>query len=300
MIREPRTEIVIRGNRELRIEGRESETIRDIVKRWFVWQRPNLKNELGLEVETIDDLPVGLELVSMPPRHQGLGTGTQLAFGTALALSAGFNLPIATPEEFAIALNRGHRSALGSFGFFLGGLLVDRGKTFSDRISPLDFRTDFPANWPILIVLERGVNRVGLSGQSELAAFDQLPPTSESDRLAMVELVQNEILSSIMQKNYDSFGEGLYQFGHRSGLFFEAVQRGAYHSQPVADLVEFVRSCGYPAVGQSSWGPGVFAVSPSSDRGAELIRHIEKQFPDRYEFIFTNADNSGTVVSELK
>jgi beta-RFAP synthase len=298
MIREPRTEIAIGGAGRLEIEGSETASIRESVERWFVWQRPNLKSQLGFEISAVDDLPVCLKLVSMPARHQGLGTGTQIAFATALALNSGFGLGIPGAEEFSIALNRGGRSAIGSFGFFLGGLLVDRGKCSGDQISPLDFRTDFPTDWPILMFLERDATRVGLSGQSELVAFDQLLPTSESDRQDMVNIVQNEILSGLMQKNYESFGEALYQFGRKSGLLFASVQYGAYHSQPVVDLVEFVRACGYPAVGQSSWGPGVFAILPSNDRRAELIQQIEKRFPDRYQITSTTADNQGAVITE--
>jgi beta-RFAP synthase len=296
MVQQPRTRIELSESAGLKIEGAEAAAVRDAAVRWFDWQRSNLLSEHGLELNTVEQLPVRLSLLDVPPRHQGLGTGTQVAFATALVLSCGFRLPVANAEQFAAALHRGKRSAIGTFGFFLGGLLVDRGKTAEQSLSPLDFRTEFPSEWPVVIFLDRQAQSIGLAGVQELAAFEKLPATDESQRAAMAELVQDSVLSGIMQGDYARFGEGLYQFGRHSGLLFEAVQSGAFQSQQVAELVKLIREAGAPAVGQSSWGPGVFAILSSKEQVPALLTHVEHRFPGRYTFWVTEADNQGAVM----
>ncbi|MDG2186392.1 MAG: hypothetical protein P8K79_12000, partial [Mariniblastus sp.] len=60
------------------------------------------------------------------PRHMGLGSGTQLAFAAAVGLSSFLGQPIPSTEEIATVMGRAGRSAIGSYGFFQGGFLVDR------------------------------------------------------------------------------------------------------------------------------------------------------------------------------
>ena len=295
MVRQPRTVVSVSSAQQLDIDPASPTTVRETVERWLTWQRANLKSALGRDIVAIEQLPVSVRVLQVPPRHQGLGTGTQLAFATALALTRSFQLQVDSAETFSAALNRGRRSTIGTFGFFLGGLLVDRGRLPSDRLSPLDFRTDFPEEWPIVLIQDRQMFSTGLSGAKELAAFDQLSPTAESYRSALVDLIQNSILSGVLQRNFNLFAEGLYQFGKQSGLQFQSVQSGAYHSRQVAELVEFVRACGVLAVGQSSWGPGVFAILPSDEWAAFLINRIDDRYPGRYQFTISQADNQGAV-----
>src|SRR5262245_48972927 len=63
-----------------------------------------------------------VEIEASPPEHVGLGTGTQLGLAVAAGLSALCDLPAQTPQELALSVGRGLRSAVGTYGFAMGGL----------------------------------------------------------------------------------------------------------------------------------------------------------------------------------
>ncbi len=139
----------------------------------------------------------------MPRRHCGLGSGTQLAIGTAAALMAYFELPMLAAEELSAAIGRGKRSAIGTYGFFRGGLLVDRGRTRHESIAPLDFQTEFPEDWPIMLIMQR--NAQGLFGTDELDAFRDLPDVSPAQRQAMSNLVRDRMIPGVLNRNFEEF-----------------------------------------------------------------------------------------------
>ena len=239
----------------------------------------------------VDELPIQIEIESAPPRHCGLGSGTQLAFCTAAAVLEFFGAPFLGPQELANTLRRGKRSAIGTFGFFEGGLLVDRGKQLQDPISPLDFRTDFPEHWPVVIVMLRGEQ--GFSGADEKLAFDKLPAVTKSQREQMIGLVRDRLIPGVLQQDYERFAAAVYEYGRHSGMMFETVQGGPYNGSAVTELVDFIRNAGITAVGQTSWGPSVFAIEPDEHRSEELITQLKNKFGARIDIIDTHADNCG-------
>src|SRR6185295_4877516 len=115
-----------------------------------------------------------LTVLSAPPEHVGLGTGTQLGLAVAAAINAFVENPPLGPQELARLSGRGKRSAIGTHGFAGGGLIVEAGKLTSDEISPLIARADLPARWRFVLV--RSLNENGLSGEAERDAFVTLPP----------------------------------------------------------------------------------------------------------------------------
>ena len=92
---------------------------------------------------------------SAPQEHAGLGTGTQLALAVAAGLNAYCGLPSQTPQELALSVGRGLRSAVGTYGFVFGGLIVEQGKLPEEPISPLDCRIDLPEEWRFVLLRER-------------------------------------------------------------------------------------------------------------------------------------------------
>src|SRR5436190_5655277 len=57
-----------------------------------------------------------IEIHSAIPPHAGLGSGTQLALSIAAGLSAYCDLPTQSPQELALSVGRGLRSAVGTYG----------------------------------------------------------------------------------------------------------------------------------------------------------------------------------------
>jgi beta-RFAP synthase len=221
--------------------------------------------------------PLHLHLERAVPEHAGLGSGTQLALSVARALALAWELPALDAVELARRVGRGRRSALGVHGFECGGFLVDGGKSDSDSLAPLLIRWSFPRPWRVVLALPPG--SAGLHGPGERDAFAQLaeqPDLARTD--ALCRLVLLGILPALAEGNLDTFGEAVHEFNTRVGEAFAPVQGGTYASPLVAEVVEFVRRQGVRGVGQSSWGPAVFAVVGDEERGTDLARRLAERF----------------------
>jgi beta-RFAP synthase len=206
-----------------------------------------------------DPSPLAVDVVSCPPQHVGLGVGTQLALavGSAAAAILGQSQ---SPLEIARRMGRGQRSGIGLHGFLRGGFLVDGGKGPASDLAPLVSRHDFPADWRILLVSPP--RERGLSGISERAAFARLaagvPSEAQTDALCRIALLG--LLPALVERDLPAFGAALHDFNHRAGLLFERVQGGVYAAPIVTEIHDWLRREGLVGVGQSSWGPTVFAV----------------------------------------
>ena len=81
------------------------------------------------------------------PSHAGLGSGTQLALSIARALAELYNVDADT-RAVARAMGRAQRSAIGTWTFTGGGLVVEGGRRAeSDECGPLIARLPFPPSW---------------------------------------------------------------------------------------------------------------------------------------------------------
>ena len=68
------------------------------------------------------------------------------------------------------------------------------------------------------------------------------------------------MLPAIERADCSAFGDALYEFGRLAGECFAAAQGGPFANAFNERLVEAIRGYGVAGVGQSSWGPTVFAV----------------------------------------
>lgn len=195
----------------------------------------------------------------LAPEHVGLGVGTQLAMTVAdgIAQCCGLHLSAA---ELGRRVGRGARSAIGVHGYREGGFIVDGGKGNATSIAPCIARIPFPAEWGVLLAIPEGLQ--GEHGAAELEAFAKL---TEADALmrqteAMARLLLLGILPALAERDLPTFGEALYDYNRRAGEMFRAVQGGVYSHGRTAAIIEGLRSQGIRAVGQTSWGPTVFAI----------------------------------------
>ena len=293
MVQSPRTAIKVSAADRLTIIGPEAIACRRAIEAIFEHLRSAIDctDVMKGRIKSVNHLPLSIEIQAAPPRHCGLGSGTQLALCTATAVMRFFGLPILGPAEMATAIGRGKRSAIGTHGFSQGGILVDRGKQNNESIAPLDFRTDFPEHWPVLIVMLRG--RQGLSGTRETKAFEELPAVPTFQRKQMIALVGDRLIPGVLQQDYEMFAAAVYEFGRNSGMFFKSVQGGPYNGAAVEELVHFIRKSGVPAVGQPSWGPSVFAIAQHDQQSDELAARLKDNFGDQIGIVRTRADNRG-------
>lgn len=214
------------------------------------------------------------------PPHCGLGSGTQLALATALALARfqGLDQQLSRAELVEQLARRGRRSAIGSLGFFTGGLIWEDGLTRhfgdseSDRDSDETWRVEPPADWRV--VLLRPLETASpCSGEAERRAFETIPAAGKAtrERLRTLGLA---IIESCRAAEFTRFAESLTEFNRRSGELFASLQGGPYNGPPVTQLIERVRDAGGTAYGQSSWGSTVFACCPTPQAAEQLAADL--------------------------
>ena len=87
------------------------------------------------------------------PRNVGLGSGTQLALAVARALAEMHGLST-DPRGLARAVGRARRSAIGTWTFADGGLVVEGGRhPDRDECGPLVSRLPFPPDWRCVLAV---------------------------------------------------------------------------------------------------------------------------------------------------
>src|SRR5262249_46453940 len=130
-------------------------------------------------------------------------------------------------------------------------------------------RQAFPEAWRVALCIPPWGR--GLHGIAETRAFAQVAQgrTEELCRLVLLGM-----LPALAEADGDAFGEAVYEFNRRVGEGFRPVQGGTYADPRTADLVAFLRRQGVRGVGQSSWGPTVFAVLSDAERADWLATQI--------------------------
>ncbi len=221
------------------------------------------------------DLPCAIEVLRAPRPHVGLGVGTQLALAVSRSLHALFERDFAGIEELALRAGRGLRSAIGLHGFQHGGLLVEGGKSGQKEISPLIARLELPQAWHWVLVRPRASH--GLSGAEEQAAFARLPPVPEELTRQLCREALLDLLPAAVSQEFDAFSRSLDHFGRLAGGCFETQQAGIYATQETAELADQIRGQGIEGVGQSSWGPTLFALTRSEADARSLEDWLGRQ-----------------------
>lgn len=218
-----------------------------------------------------------LEVVEAPPAHVGFGTGTQLALAVAAAVGRWMGRDMPAADILASWVGRGERSAIGSWGFQLGGLLIEGGHEPApgrSTVSPLLSRLSLPETWRWVLITPHRTQ--GLSGAPERAAFARLPAVSPAVTEQLCDELWNELLPAAELGDFERFSASLYRYGHAAGNCFAAIQGGPFANAAVAELVEQVRSLGVAGVGQSSWGPTIFALGPNESAARDLAAVISR------------------------
>jgi beta-ribofuranosylaminobenzene 5'-phosphate synthase len=206
------------------------------------------------------------------PAHSGLGSGTQLALAVALAL-AELHGVAATVSELARAVARARRSAVGTWTFAGGGFVVEGGqRPDNPGASPLLARMIFPTSWRCVVAIPDA--RPGFSSEAEAAAFAELPEPAASDVERVAYLVLLGMLPALAENDVSAFGAALTEIQEINGRWFSHAQGGTFAPGASADLVTAMREWGAAGVGQSSWGPAVYAIVSGDEAAQQLAARI--------------------------
>ncbi|MBA4191213.1 MAG: beta-RFAP synthase [Planctomycetaceae bacterium] len=209
-----------------------------------------------------------------PTEHTGLGVGTQLGLAVGKVLAAALGEPDLESRTLANRVGRGERSAIGVHGFDRGGLIVDAGKLPGEEVSPLLAHVRLPNEWRVVLFVPPAP--ATWHGHLERAAF---AAASSGDPNALRQLAETAIIPAIRAGDMHAFGDAIHEFNRRAGEPFAAAQGGPYASAAIAELIAELRHSGIRAVGQSSWGPTVFAVVPDSDTALSLVLRFGQRTP---------------------
>jgi beta-ribofuranosylaminobenzene 5'-phosphate synthase len=233
-----------------------------------------------------------VRVVDTIPAHVGLGSGTKLALAVAQALATLHGRRADAPE-LAEAAGRAARSAVGTWTFALGGLVVEGGvRRDVERPAPLLAHHAMPEEWRAVLVIPRA--EPGLSGPAEEEAFRQLVPSPERSA-EIAQLVLTALLPALVERELEEFGGALTRIQQLVGDAFANVQGGRFHPRAGA-LVEALLHHGAAGAGQSSWGPAVYGVVGSEASGRELADRMAGVVGDDGSVALVTFDNRGALV----
>ncbi len=230
------------------------------------------------------------------PAHVGLGSGTQLGLAVARAVAEIYDLPHSV-GELARGVGRGKRSAIGTWAFEGGGFILEGGRrTESDALAPLLARYPWPPTWRYVVAIPESAP--GLSGDAEVEAFRQLPapPLTEVERVSHLVLMQ--LLPALVEADLAAFGAALSEVQRITGGWFAASQGGVFAPGPTRMLIKRLTEAGAEGVGQSSWGPTVYAIVSGRERARELEALARGWLGERGEVYHGRFPNEGARVSK--
>jgi len=239
-VEEPGLELVVRPGKTLEATGPDSERALGYARAFLAHH--GLSAGARIEVRR-----------ALPP-HAGLGSGTQLALAVGRALATLLEVPVPSVAALAAAVGRGARSAIGTFVFEEGGFVLEGGRQAGGGLAPLLLRRPMPTSWRCVVVVPEAPP--GLSGEAETTAFRTLPapPAAEVERVA--HLVLMGMLPALVEARLAEFGAALSEVQRLTG--------------PTAAVVQALRAAGAQGVGQSSWGPTVYALAATDDEADRL------------------------------
>ncbi|UCH01946.1 MAG: hypothetical protein JSV20_09005 [Candidatus Bathyarchaeota archaeon] len=288
-LNEPRIIIEASQNDAIEVMGIETEGSKAYVERTI--------SEFNLPGAEID-------ILSMIPRHCGFGSTTQLALSIGRAVTKAYDVNTDV-VYLAKALKRTSTGGLYTFqhgGFVVaGGLKIERGELIFNRkqvlFPPLICRYDFPEEWRFLVIKPHMVPK-SPDGNVEEEVFKKLH--SERPPLALTYeayfTLMAQLIPSILEQNAKSFGEALTKIQLLVGQMYQPVQGNVFNPAS-AWIISILRRNKALGIGQSSWGPIVYAFIENEEKGKDLMDAIRTELKGRADVSLVKADNSGVDVS---
>jgi len=253
----------------------------------------------------LGDGPVRVRLTEAIPSHAGFGSGTQHALAVAVAATRAAGRPVPV-RDLARRLGRGQRSGIGIAAFERGGLVIDAGHSVDVALQPTDgpepapvvFQQPLPDAWHFVLATPRATP--GLSGATEQRAFRDLPPMDEErvGRICRLTLVQ--VAPAVLTADIRAFGAAITEIQELVGEYFAPCQGGRFASRTGCEIADLAIARGAHGVGQSSWGPTVFALVESAARAGALADEIRSAFgSDLARIDVSRARNHGASCREI-
>ena len=280
-IREPSFRALVRPYEGLEVSGRDKNRVSSLAE--------DVIRALGVPGARI-------EVLSSIPAHVGLGSTTQVKLGIAYALNALYGLGKSV-RELAFSVGRGEFSGIGTLAFEAGGLIVDTGRR-RELKGPEDLpralvRLDVPEDWRFLLLVREGMR--GLNEASERDLLLSLEPMPDDVRGRICSLLLNGLLPSVLWGDVRAFGRALTEIQELVGRYFSPYQGGVFADEAAEELRAFLLSKGAYGVGQSSWGPTLYALTTARECRAlkEAVSAFLAESGLKYKVLVAEPRNEG-------
>lgn len=299
---------------------------------------PDAERALGyartcFEAWRLGEVGCGIEVITAPPPHAGLGSGTQLGLAIAAAVRHLFVMQPAALEgpgvshplqgelhptehewlfdirdaiDLARVVGRGRRSCVGVYGFSRGGLIIEAGRKraaepvaaeddASREFSPMVARARLPSAWRCVIVIGR--DAAGLHGRAEREAFARLPAVPAEVTAELTRIAMLELLPAAVESRFDDFALAVRRYGHLAGAPFAQESEKLPHAQATADLIELLTELGAVGCTQTSWGPAVMACCESLEAAGDLSERLDALgLAKHHDIVIARFDGQGAVL----
>jgi predicted sugar kinase len=120
---------------------------------------------------------------------------------------------------------------------------------------------------------------------------------SLTDRLRT--LAYDTIVPAVRDEDFDTFAVSIFDFNRLAGEPFHDDQGGPYAGAEVACVIDELMEMGAVGVGQSSWGPTVFAMCRDAEEAERLAAKARAKFSSATEVSVTAANNTGARLETL-
>ena len=230
-----------------------------------------------------------IDCIESPQKHIGLGSGTQLILSIEEAISKFYRF-----NENINFFKRNYRSGVGINSYKNGGFIVDSPKN-NLLANEIIFKTKFPKEWKIILLFDSEAK--GLHGSSESRFFST--DTTISLRKKLSDLTLNEIIPSIIYKDFDTFARSLTKFQDLNSLFYSSIQKSNYLSHDIAKVIKKVSMNFNVAAGQSSWGPTSYMLIESKNIHNGIISILDNTISmyNNLSYEIVSAKNNGRKLS---
>jgi beta-ribofuranosylaminobenzene 5'-phosphate synthase len=232
-----------------------------------------------------------------PQEHVGFGVGTALGLAMASIVRSSFwQSPASSVQWLAERVGRGQRSRIGTLGFRYGGFITDNGKGGDDESQNRGWRYAFPFPWRIVLVRPPTLSQ--WFGDRERTAFARTRPADRALSLTdqLRSLAYDTVVPAVRDADFDTFAQSIADFNRLAGEPFHDDQGGPYAGAEVACVIDELMEMGAVGVGQSSWGPTVFAMCRDADEAERLAVKARARFSSATEVTVTAANNTGSRI----
>ena len=227
-------------------------------------------------------------------RHVGLGSTTQLLMSILKALLYLYNVKI-DPWTLFKLIGRKNISGIGVSSFLRGGFIVDSGITSNGYPREVT-RIRFPKRWKVLLVIPREDR--GLSEEIEENYMIPQEPNDEL-RCELLKYVFLGVIPGILREDFDMFTYSLEKLDESIGKYYGTVQGGRFLSKYGEDVADALKDVGGRGIGQSSWGPTIYAFFKDKSSALTACRKINAYLKNSNisaDVILCNPRNCGAKI----